>query len=687
MSSNQLGRYNFTIDDSSPLITYDPANAWNSDVETDPNIERYIQSSYHITNRVGATASFSFVGTGITVVGSKTSTHGAFEVQVDNKTISATASSQTTVFQSRIATARNLTFGKHTVKIVNKAQTLLDIDALIVESLAGRKDGKVPTTLVDDARIGNGTNEVTYSGNWATTSDGAVDTDFIRDTVHETFSQGASVTLNFIGEGIQVVGGVGANTTEYSVQMDNKPAVNMKARTPNFVPSSTLFYESELTTGPHKLVITKLGAGGGALTIDAFRVFGSGTVGTIRGTPESVPTAVAPPPGQPNTGLIAGIVITIVVLVALLIGGIVYYRRMLKQEADSSDDKFSFISPASLLSRFKSTKRRSVAGDLNRVDSRDSGRTAVDPESVAIVHVSKDEEKKPSRLGFGGQVGIKRFVVRNPDPEPPTPALPMQQPQDSPVGGLVTVGLNTGQPRGFGAEQGRGGSGRGSGFDGPGPSSQIRQPEQARVWVDGERHIEQRGRAFSRLSLDQEWDARERLPSPPAPRRGPPMHQFGMAPNAHLRNRSEDVARPSMAYKKQQRITGRFSVSNYTYSQDGGGGRYSPTLSDISFTPRPRYEIDRDEEPITSRRSYGPNGSGRGKAGAGGGSLVANSYSNANASTSLLREENTRGGRGGGFSVDEQSRFGRNPSVRGRGIGGTNPGGRSAAPPDWWNNR
>ncbi|CCA71604.1 hypothetical protein PIIN_05540 [Serendipita indica DSM 11827] len=554
MSSNQLGRYNFTIDDSSPLITYDPANAWNSDVETDPNIERYIQSSYHITNRVGATASFSFVGTGITVVGSKTSTHGAFEV-------------------------------------------------------------------------------------------------------------------------------------EYSVQMDNKPAVNMKARTPNFVPSSTLFYESELTTGPHKLVITKLGAGGGALTIDAFRVFGSGTVGTIRGTPESVPTAVAPPPGQPNTGLIAGIVITIVVLVALLIGGIVYYRRMLKQEADSSDDKFSFISPASLLSRFKSTKRRSVAGDLNRVDSRDSGRTAVDPESVAIVHVSKDEEKKPSRLGFGGQVGIKRFVVRNPDPEPPTPALPMQQPQDSPVGGLVTVGLNTGQPRGFGAEQGRGGSGRGSGFDGPGPSSQIRQPEQARVWVDGERHIEQRGRAFSRLSLDQEWDARERLPSPPAPRRGPPMHQFGMAPNAHLRNRSEDVARPSMAYKKQQRITGRFSVSNYTYSQDGGGGRYSPTLSDISFTPRPRYEIDRDEEPITSRRSYGPNGSGRGKAGAGGGSLVANSYSNANASTSLLREENTRGGRGGGFSVDEQTRFGRNPSVRGRGIGGTNPGGRSAAPPDWWNNR
>ena len=137
-----------------------------------------------------------------------------------------------------------------------------------------------------------------------------------------------------------------------------------------------------------------------------------------------------------------------------------------------------------------------------------------------------------------------------------------------------------------------------------------------------------------------------------------------------------------MAYKKQQRITGRFSVSNYTQSQ-ADGGRYSPTLSDVSFTPRPRYEIDREEEPILSRKSYGDGGSGRGKPGA----LVANTRGNADASTSLLRGDSTRGGgRGNRFSVDGGG-FGRNPSVRGRGIGGTNPGGRSAAPPDWWNNR
>ena len=117
------------------------------------------------------------------MLGSKTSAHGAFEVQVDNKTISATAFSQTTAFRSQLAIARNLTFGEHTVKIVNKAQAIFDIDALVVESLAGRKDGKVPITLVDDATIGNGTNQITYSGNWATTSDGAPTTDFIRDTV------------------------------------------------------------------------------------------------------------------------------------------------------------------------------------------------------------------------------------------------------------------------------------------------------------------------------------------------------------------------------------------------------------------------------------------------------------------------------------------------------------------------
>ncbi|KAG8772489.1 hypothetical protein FRC12_003058 [Ceratobasidium sp. 428] len=79
--------YNVTIDDISPLITYqgrwkDSFNLTNSDPYTD----QYLGGSFHVSITNGAQLSFQFTGIAVYIFGAKRTNHGNYSVQLDGQT-------------------------------------------------------------------------------------------------------------------------------------------------------------------------------------------------------------------------------------------------------------------------------------------------------------------------------------------------------------------------------------------------------------------------------------------------------------------------------------------------------------------------------------------------------------------------------------------------------------------------
>jgi hypothetical protein len=216
------------VDDSSPMITYAPSGAWSDKVAADPNlkvvrlsfsvdltdltaIQQYYQSSYHYTTAKDASASLTFLGkyhrisykcapntdtesgTGVTVIGSRSIYHGAFELRIDNQKINGLNSfTYTPQYRVYLASIRGLSFGNHTVQFINRSGgtgiSSLDIDAFVVEtSASGGGTGNssvVPAMTIDDAFVSSGTNTLTWSNGWVKQSKSARNnTVFLNGTI------------------------------------------------------------------------------------------------------------------------------------------------------------------------------------------------------------------------------------------------------------------------------------------------------------------------------------------------------------------------------------------------------------------------------------------------------------------------------------------------------------------------
>jgi hypothetical protein len=141
-------------------------------------------------------ATFTFVGTGVSVIGSQSLAHDAFEIRIDNRTITGlTAYSSDKQYQVVLAAARSMRYGEHTIQVINRPKssvsTVLDIDAFVVEGSVPQAPNNVGNTTLslstmDDAVAINGTNTITWSDGWATSSKGATLSDFMNSTVVRT---------------------------------------------------------------------------------------------------------------------------------------------------------------------------------------------------------------------------------------------------------------------------------------------------------------------------------------------------------------------------------------------------------------------------------------------------------------------------------------------------------------------
>ncbi|KAJ8518713.1 hypothetical protein ONZ45_g4248 [Pleurotus djamor] len=126
---------NFTIDDRSPLIRYDPPGAWTlGDRKLDPDAARYNNNgTFTLSITAGASASFTFNGTAVWIFGAKRINHGPYEVVLDGVIFPAFKGlSIPGEFQTPLFSVLDLKPGSHSVSITNKRtqdnQAFLDID-------------------------------------------------------------------------------------------------------------------------------------------------------------------------------------------------------------------------------------------------------------------------------------------------------------------------------------------------------------------------------------------------------------------------------------------------------------------------------------------------------------------------------------------------------------------------------
>lgn len=180
--------------------------------------------------------------------------------------------------------------------------------------------------------------------------------------------------------------------------------------------------------------------------------------------------------------LVVGVAVAIVVLLLILLGFTFFWRhRKRSRQMGSDEDRLSIAAP-SYIERVKG----SLPLALTRSSSRASGRTAVDPECG---NMTRTEEEKQPGYGASWWKNVKEMIVKNPDPT--TPPLPFQT--QSVTGGVgdVAGGERPGIRRAATKYNGD--------FE--------REPEAAKVWMNGTRKIEQ-NRRLSDQSLDQAWDHR-----------------------------------------------------------------------------------------------------------------------------------------------------------------------------------
>ncbi|OBZ71053.1 hypothetical protein A0H81_09035 [Grifola frondosa] len=130
-----MALFNVSLDDSSPLFTYAPSNAWNDTPVDDSLAKSYSEASFHTTSLSGATAKLTFNGTGVWFFGARRPHYGSYVLVVDDDpTTYANASAPSPIFGQLLGGTSGLSMGEHTAVLMSGGTGPIDIDSLIYET-------------------------------------------------------------------------------------------------------------------------------------------------------------------------------------------------------------------------------------------------------------------------------------------------------------------------------------------------------------------------------------------------------------------------------------------------------------------------------------------------------------------------------------------------------------------------
>jgi len=316
--------YNVSLQDCSPLISYEPAGAWNDSPQVDAATSSYSGSSFHTTATRGASLSFSFNGTGVWLYGGRRPGYGTYSISLDGQhIIDDDASSSTPALQQLLGAATGLEMGLHQVTLTNTG-SILDLDYMVFESSA--PEDVTPSTITFD----DTDSSIVYDSHW-TKGDYA---GFYNNTVHYTQSPDASFHFSFTGDAIAIYGTVAPSMGNYTVNLDgieHQFNGGSDGAVRALHEQILMYFANDIGARPHNLVLTaNPSEPGGAsfFELDAITVLstssGPGNSTSVRNVPPSAisqrslnptstltPISVLAPASRTSThltkkGLIAG---------------------------------------------------------------------------------------------------------------------------------------------------------------------------------------------------------------------------------------------------------------------------------------------------------------------------------------------------------------------------------------------
>lgn len=210
----------------------------------------YKDKSYHASRSNTSTATLSFIGTAISIYGSKASDHGTFSVTLDGTTQTLDGHNPTNVYQTLLFSQTGLPYGSHTLQVQNlaldSAQPWLYLDYFEFET------GLDDNIRNADYNMDDNNSTISYlpPDAWGTTDDNI--SQYYGKTLHTSSTPSSQVSTAFDGNAISVFGSVGPSYGLVDVTIDSLTTVlNCSAST--FRPQTLLFYAVGLPSERHSL--------------------------------------------------------------------------------------------------------------------------------------------------------------------------------------------------------------------------------------------------------------------------------------------------------------------------------------------------------------------------------------------------------------------------------------------------
>ncbi|NUQ96498.1 MAG: hypothetical protein HOY79_08010 [Streptomyces sp.] len=236
------------IDDDDTAISY--TGNWTAN--GDRGLGDY-EDAVHATQTNGDTASLTFAGTAVSVIGEKNSDQGQVEIVIDGTSKGlADTSSASRQAQAVIYSTSGLSAGSHTIQFVKRSGTWATLDGFDVNGVTNDTDPSLA-----------------YTGTSWTYSAGRGFGDYQND-VHATTANGDSATVTFTGTGISLVTETNSDEGTIAVSLDGTSQGSVNASSTSRRAQQTVYSVSGLPLGRHTLTLTK--TGGNWLVIDRFDV-------------------------------------------------------------------------------------------------------------------------------------------------------------------------------------------------------------------------------------------------------------------------------------------------------------------------------------------------------------------------------------------------------------------------------
>lgn len=262
-----------TVDDTSSQISY--SGQWGSGT----GLTGFVDGTAHYSATCTSTAQLTFDGQAVRIVGDRDVNHGQMRVYIDGQlqgdydTWALKDSQQDVLFQ-----ANGLAPGPHTVQLIvgcpavggtpplaDQYSSGNDVTLDAIEYLATSNQ----LTQTDD-----GDSSVSYQGQWTAQTAAAGTFD---GTAHTASTAGASVSHDFTGNGITVLGAKGPDGGLVDVYLDGELQTRVDTYGFSAQPSTVLWKSNALRPGPHRVQLVVVGASNPSstatnVTLDAFDV-------------------------------------------------------------------------------------------------------------------------------------------------------------------------------------------------------------------------------------------------------------------------------------------------------------------------------------------------------------------------------------------------------------------------------